>query len=83
MITAKIGRRGQFTLPRVIRRAIGLHEGDRVLLVPEGDRVILRPLPQTLLDLRGSVPVQEEQDFSAIRLKVLASQARKVEKNED
>lgn len=29
MITAKIGRRGQFTLPREIRRAMGLKEGDR------------------------------------------------------
>jgi AbrB family looped-hinge helix DNA binding protein len=82
MITAKIGRRGQFTLPRVIRRAIGLHEGDRVLLVTEGDQVILRPLPQTLLDLRGSVPVSGEQDFSTIRQKVLAAQARKATKNE-
>lgn len=43
MITAKIGRRGQFTLPRLIRRALSLREGDRVLLVSfitseEGDR---------------------------------------------
>ena len=82
MITAKIGRRGQFTLPRIIRRAVGLHEGDRVLLVPDGNQVILRPLPQTLTDLRGSVPVPGEQDFSAIRQTVLAGRVRKTVKNE-
>lgn len=77
MITAKVGRRGQFTLPRAIRRAMGLREGDRVLLIPEGDRVILRSLPQTLLDLRGSVPVSGAQDFSDIRRRVLAGLAQK------
>jgi len=77
MITAKIGRRGQFTLPRTVRRALGLREGDRVLLVPDSGRVILCPLPQTLLDLRGSVPVSGEQDFSSIRQQVLAEQAKK------
>ena len=55
-----------------------MREGDRVLLVPEGDRVILRPLPKTLLDLRGSVPVAGEQDFSAIRKQVLAGRAEKM-----
>jgi len=77
MITAKIGRRGQFTLPRLIRRSIGLHEGDRVLLVPDGNQIILRPLPQTLLDLRGSVPVSEPQDFSAIRRQVITERHNK------
>ncbi|MCR4408255.1 MAG: AbrB/MazE/SpoVT family DNA-binding domain-containing protein [Anaerolineae bacterium] len=80
MITAKIGRRGQFALPRPVRRALGLREGDRVLLVPDGDRVILRPLLQTLLDLRGSVPVSGEQDFSSIRQQVLIEQAKKAAK---
>ncbi len=82
MITVKVGPRGQITLPLVIRRAIGLHKGDRVLLVPKGDRIILRLLPQTLFDLRGSVLVQVEQDFSAIRQKVLASQTKKAVENE-
>ena len=77
MITARIGRRGQFTLPREIRRAMGLKEGDRVLLVPENGRVILHPLPKTLLDLRGSVKVTGEQDFAAIRRQVFAARAEK------
>ncbi|MCX6053308.1 MAG: AbrB/MazE/SpoVT family DNA-binding domain-containing protein [Chloroflexi bacterium] len=79
MITVKMGRRGQFTLPRVIRRAMGVNEGDRVLLIPNGDQVMLRVLPQTLLDLRGSVPVSGEQDFTAIRKKVFATLGKTAE----
>jgi AbrB family looped-hinge helix DNA binding protein len=82
MITAKIGRRGQFTLPRAISRAIGLREGDRVLLIQKGDQVTMRALPQTLLDLRGSVPVSGEQDFAAIRQTVISNLGKKSVQNE-
>mgnify|MGYP005837042345 CR=1 FL=1 len=40
-----------------------------------------RSLLRTLLDLRGSVPVSGEQDFSAIRRQVLAGRARKTAGN--
>ena len=40
--------------------------------------MILVPLRQSLLDLRGSVPVQGEQDFEAVRKASLAARARKV-----
>lgn len=82
MITAKVGRRGQFVLPRAIRTALGLRQGDQVLLIPQGNQVILRPLPHTLLDLRGSVPVSGEQDFAAIRRQVLAARLRKASADE-
>ena len=75
--TIYIGRRGQITIPRQIRRKLGLKEGDRIALLQQGDQVILRPLTQTLLDLRGSVTVSGPQDFTAIRQEVLSSQARK------
>jgi hypothetical protein len=52
------------------------------LLIPQGNQVILRLLPHTLLDLRGSVPVSEEQDFAAIRRQVLPAQVRKASANE-
>jgi AbrB family looped-hinge helix DNA binding protein len=77
MITAKIGRRGQVTVPREVRRKVNLKEGDRIAFVVEGDDLIVRPLRQTLLDLRGSVPVEGEQDFTQIRRDVLASRAKR------
>lgn len=72
MPTAKIGRRGQTTIPREVREWTGLAEGDRVAFVRRGDEVVLVPLRETLLSKRGSVPVSERQDFERIRSAVLA-----------
>jgi len=82
VITIKMGRRGQITLPSAIRRKVGLQEGDHIAVVPQGDQVILRPITQTLLDLRGSVPVTTLQDFAAIRHQVMVKHADEVAQNE-
>jgi AbrB family looped-hinge helix DNA binding protein len=78
MNTVKVGRRGQITLPRSIRRQVGIDEGDRVVILAEGGQIIIQPLTKTLLDLRGSVPVSGEQDFSAIRKQVISDQVKPV-----
>ena len=78
MIVGKVGRRGQMTVPKEIRRSLNLHEGDRIAFIRRGDEVVLQPLTDTLLDLRGSVPVEEPQDFAAIRARVVQDRARKV-----
>jgi len=78
MIVSTIGRRGQMTVPRAVRRSLGLQEGDRVAFIQRGDKVILQPLTNTLLDLRGSVPVTESQDLAAIRARVIEEHAREV-----
>ncbi|MBW2040292.1 MAG: AbrB/MazE/SpoVT family DNA-binding domain-containing protein [Deltaproteobacteria bacterium] len=82
MITTKLGRRGQITLPRTVRHWLNLSEGDRIAFVRRGDEIILQPLIRTLQDLRGSVPVSAPQDFSAIRQEVVQAHARKVVKGE-
>jgi len=78
MITSTVGRRGQVTVPRAIRQWLQLQEGDRIAFIRRGDEIILQPLARTLLDLRGSVPVSEPQDFAAIRRQVIQERARKV-----
>ena len=82
MLTVKIGRRGQITVPRTIRRQMGLKEGDSLAIIPLENQIILRPLTQTLLDLRGSIPVEEPQDFEEIRKRVIAGRARKMNDGE-
>jgi AbrB family looped-hinge helix DNA binding protein len=79
----KIGRRGQLTLPRSIRRGLNLKEGDRVAFVQVGNEVVLQPLTGTLLDLRGSVPVSGSQDFASVRRRVLQERSRKVATGEE
>ncbi len=82
MIITKIGRRGQITIPGIIRQQFGLREGDRVAFIQRGGEVVLQPLTQTLFDLRGSVPVSGPQDFSAIRRQVIETHAEKVARDE-
>jgi AbrB family looped-hinge helix DNA binding protein len=77
MYTAKVGKRGQVTIPIAIRRRLGLEEGDQVAVVPQGEQILLQPLTRTLLDLRGSVPVSEAQDFDAIRRQVIAERTQR------
>lgn len=42
MELAKITARGQTTIPKAIREAANLHEGDVIAFVIEGDRVVVR-----------------------------------------
>jgi antitoxin PrlF len=80
MITSKIGRRGQVTLPRQLRRLLDLQEGDRIAFVQRGEELVLHPIKKTLLDLRGSVPVSGPQDFDAIRQQVIHTHADQIAK---
>ena len=78
MLTVKIGRRGQITIPRTVRRNVGFKEGDSLAIIPSENQVILKPLTQTLLDLRGSIPVEAPQDFDEIRKQVIASRGTRM-----
>ncbi len=77
MPVTRVGRRGQITLPRAVRHALKIQEGDRIAFVQRGEEVVLQPMKQTLLDLRGSVPVSEPQDFDAIRQQVRNAHAQR------
>lgn len=79
---SKVGRRGQITLPRKIRRYLKIKEGDRLSFFQKGEDIILKPMNQTLLDLRGSIPVKNPQNFEGIRQTVLETQTRKAAEDE-
>lgn len=68
-IAARLTSKGQITLPKAIRDALGLHEGDRVVFRLEGDHAVLARTPD-LLELAGSVTVSPDQrgtDWEEIR----------------
>ncbi len=75
MLFTTIGRRGQITLPKEVRRQIHVEEGDQIVFIIDGEQVVIKPVTQTLLDLRGSVLVSGEQDFDTIRKQVIAKRA--------
>jgi len=76
MLYTRVGRRGQITLPREVRRRIKVEEGDQIAFVIDGEQVIIKPITQSLLDLRGSVPVKGEQDFNVVRKQVTAKRSK-------
>jgi len=67
MITAKVGRRGQLTLPKEIREALDIEDGQRVAFVKRGGSISLLPLNESLSDHYGSIEVEGPQDFDALR----------------
>lgn len=58
-VAARMTSKGQVTVPKAVRDALGLKEGDQVVFRVEGDRAVVRRTPD-LLELAGSVPVPPE-----------------------
>jgi antitoxin PrlF len=68
-VAARLTSKGQVTLPKSVRDALGLHEGDRVVFRVEGSYAILARTAD-LLEMAGAVPVppiQQGTDWSEIR----------------
>lgn len=77
-VMAKLSSKGQLTVPKAVRDALGLHEGDQVVFRVEGKRAALGRTPD-LLDLAGSVPVPAEKRgtaWSEVRRRTRASRAQ-------
>lgn len=68
MPSAVITRKGQVTIPKVIREVVELEIGDRVSFVVRGSEVVLRAQRGSILDLEGSVkPRRRPEDFGEVR----------------
>ncbi len=53
-LIARVSRRYQIVIPKEIRKALGIKEGDRVLFEIEGDEIRIRKL-RNFLELEGSL----------------------------
>jgi AbrB family looped-hinge helix DNA binding protein len=49
----RVGRRGQMVLPKAVREALGVTEGDQLWVEVEGNRVILRPVSSLVQESLG------------------------------
>lgn len=54
--TARLTSKGQITVPKAVRDALGVTEGDDIFFRVEGDRAVLARTPD-FLSLAGTVPV--------------------------
>jgi antitoxin PrlF len=55
-VSARLSSKGQVTIPRSVREALRLEEGDELVFRVEGDRAVLARSPD-LLALAGDVSV--------------------------
>ena len=55
-VYARVSSRGQITIPRAVREALSIREGDEVLFRVEGQRAMIARSPD-LIQLAGSVSV--------------------------
>ena len=53
-VAAKVTSKGQVTVPRDVRAALGIEEGDTVIFHVEGGRAVMERTPN-FLDLAGSL----------------------------
>ena len=66
MLLSTITQKGQITVPKKIRDALELKTNDQVVFVQRGDNIIIKPV-KNVLNIRGSVKVNGEQDFASAR----------------
>jgi AbrB family looped-hinge helix DNA binding protein len=55
-VAARVTSKGQVTVPKAVRDALGIAEGDEVVFRVEGNRAVLARTPD-FLELAGSVSV--------------------------
>jgi antitoxin PrlF len=55
-VAARVTSKGQVTVPKAVREALGISEGDEVVFRVEGHRAVLARTP-AFLDLAGTFPV--------------------------
>jgi antitoxin PrlF len=69
MEAAKITFKGQVTIPKKVRIALGIQAGDSVIFSVEGEQAVLKPfIKKSLLDFYGILPVKRKYPgFEAIR----------------
>ncbi|MCY4630238.1 MAG: AbrB/MazE/SpoVT family DNA-binding domain-containing protein [bacterium] len=59
-VAAKVTSKGQITIPKAVRDALGIAEGDRVVFRIDDKRAVLARVPD-LLDLAGAVDLAVSQ----------------------
>lgn len=77
-VAARVTSKGQITIPKQVREALDLHDGDSVFFAVQGNQAVLSRTPD-FIDLAGSVTVtfdSKNKPISEIRKVVRTKRAK-------
>ena len=82
---ATVTSKGQVTIPKAVREALGVHEGDQLLFVVEGGRAVVTPVARRPLgELYGALPAtQPFPGHQAIREQVRSELGERMARGEE
>jgi AbrB family looped-hinge helix DNA binding protein len=85
MQKAKITYKGQVTIPKNIRNALAIKEGDSVIFSVEGDHAVVRPIKKkALVDFYGSfLATKPFSGMEAVRKEVHEKISKRFEKGDE
>jgi len=76
---AKITVKGQVTIPKKIRKMLGIESGDWIIFSVEGGKAMIYPVKGTLLELKGSLkPKKVPENLDEVREEVKRNIAGRV-----
>lgn len=80
MLGINMTLKGQVTVPKDVREALGIQAGDKVYFVADGDRAIMLPLKGDFWGLRGAIKKYAKGhrfDWKTIRRQVKQSRSHR------
>ncbi len=69
MIKVTLSKKGQICLPAILRKNLGLKEGDKLSIEEKEGKIILLPLPEhPLLQMRGKCQRKNQEKLTTLLL---------------
>jgi antitoxin PrlF len=81
MQQAKVTFKGQITIPKAVREALDIRQGDSVTFTLEGNRAVLKPVKKkAILDFYGAFPARRPYPgLEAVRKEVHRKVAERID----
>jgi antitoxin PrlF len=79
MERARITYKGQVTIPKKVREALSIKEGESVMFQIEGDHAVLKPIKNSLQNFYGIFPATRSyENMEAVRKKVRRKRGKRL-----
>lgn len=79
----KVGSKGQITIPKSYRKSLKISPGDSVIIIESEGQLHLRPVSETIFEMRGIIEVDEPQDLEEVLERTKQIVSRKIAGSEN